>query len=49
MDQLADYLSDYVASFTFSDLPADQQPATVLDSGAPGAHRSLGRGEHYTI
>ena len=49
MDQIVDYLSDYAASFTFSDLPADRQPANGLGSGMPGAHRSIGRLENVPL
>ena len=49
MDQIADYLSDYTASFTFSELPAAGQSASGLGSGVPSAHRSIGRLENVSL
>ena len=49
MDQIVDYLSDYAASSTFSDLPAGSQPVSGLGSGVPDAYQSIGRLESVSL
>lgn len=46
MDQTVEYLSEDAASFTFSEVPADQQPANGRGCGVLDACLTIGRSEN---